>query len=75
VDGVKTLYPKRESGAANVLDTKFARPLSFVIAYAPKLEVEIREDGGKKRTVTSTTASDAPYAAVLGILGQHFPSK
>jgi len=75
VDGVKTLYPNREAGAPDVLDPKFARPISFLLAYDLKLEVEIKEIGAGQNAKfkNSATTNDKPYAAVLGILGQHFP--
>ncbi|KAG6831819.1 hypothetical protein H0H92_007496 [Tricholoma furcatifolium] len=74
VDNVKTLYPKRDTGAPDVLDPKYARSLSYVIAYDPKLGVEIKSGQNVKSTTKSTTtADDKPYVAVLGILAQHFP--
>jgi len=77
VDGVKTLYPDRQPGAPDVLDPIYARPISFLLAYDPKLEVEIKEDSGQNAklnsSATATSADNKPYATILGILGQHFP--
>ncbi|KAG6917397.1 hypothetical protein DXG01_002666 [Tephrocybe rancida] len=76
IPDVKTLYPKRKSGASNALDPKYARPISFLLAYDPKLEVEIKEGTGEdvklNDSATSGTSDDKPYVAVLGILGRHF---
>ena len=75
VDDIKTLYLKRESGAPNVLDPKYTQLISFLLMYDPKLEVEIKEDGGQnaKSNNSAVTTMDKPYVIVLGILGQHFP--
>ncbi|KAG6840501.1 hypothetical protein C0991_006332 [Blastosporella zonata] len=74
VSGVKTLYPKRKRGAPNALDPKYARPISFLLAYDPKLKVEITQlNGDGDQNATTTSASDdKPYVTVLGILGKHF---
>ncbi|THU89674.1 hypothetical protein K435DRAFT_968984 [Dendrothele bispora CBS 962.96] len=75
VPGVRTLYPDRKSGAPDVLDPKFALPLSFLVAYAPRLEVEIRDGQSTQLLPAAPAANDKPYITVLGILGQHFPAK
>lgn len=70
---MKTLYPKQTSGAPEVLDTKYARPISYVIAYAPKLQVDIRDDQNQVQSGSSAATDAKPYVTVLGVLGQHFP--
>ncbi|KAF5383910.1 hypothetical protein D9757_007345 [Collybiopsis confluens] len=78
VPGVKTLYPKRVAGAPDVLNPKYALPVSVLVAYGPRLDVELRESSGNttlSSTSTTQIADDKPYIAVLGILGQHFPAK
>ncbi|KAF5381912.1 hypothetical protein D9757_007534 [Collybiopsis confluens] len=78
VPGVKTLYPKRVAGAPDVLNPKYALPVSVLVAYGPRLDVELRESSGSttlSSTSTTQIADDKPYIAVLGILGQHFPAK
>jgi len=75
IPDVKTLYPNQISGAPKVLDTKYARPISYVIAYAPKLEVEIRDDQNQVQSESSAATDTQPYVTVLGVLGQHFPPK
>ncbi|KAG6826772.1 hypothetical protein H0H92_014512 [Tricholoma furcatifolium] len=74
VENVKTLYPNRDPGAPDVLNPKYARPLAFLLAYDPKLVVEIRDGTQTTKLNKSTTTNDKPYASVFGILGQHFPS-
>ncbi|KAF9062912.1 hypothetical protein BDP27DRAFT_1427420 [Rhodocollybia butyracea] len=76
VAGVKTLYPKRNPDAPSVLEPKYAQPISVLVAYGPKLNVEIREGQNVKWTSSATAVRsiDSPYVTVLGILGQHFPS-
>ncbi|KAG6831808.1 hypothetical protein H0H92_007485 [Tricholoma furcatifolium] len=72
VDNAKALYPMRETGAPDVLDPKYAQPLSFLLAYGPSITVEIKGDQAAQSIVT-TDSDGKLYVTVLGILAQHFP--